>query len=240
MPRFYHFFDPADLNGVLPLEPDAVHHAMRVLRMRQGDSVEVFNGKGWSLIGKIRFATDYAEVIPEEVLEEPRGLRLTLLQALVANEKMDWIIEKACELGYTKVVVFQSERSEVRLNAEKAEKRLERWKKIAVSACQQCGENYLPEIFFCRDIKEAASHSEGLKLSLSPGGNPGKQNSSPEAVTFAVGPEGGLSPKELDHLTDTGFYCRKLGNRVLRTETAAIAAASYARTLWGDFSLKSS
>ena len=157
MPRFYYFFDSADVNAPLVLPPEAVHHAMRVLRMRQGDAVEIFNGKGCAVKGTIRFATDFAEVIPQEVIMQPRGLKLVLLQALVANEKMDWIIEKACELGYAEIAVFPAERGEVRLTGEKALKRVERWNKIAVSACQQCGENYLPNIRFCTNLKDALS-----------------------------------------------------------------------------------
>ena len=235
MPRFYYFFDSADVNAPLVLPPEAGHHAMRVLRMRQGDAVEVFNGKGCAVKGTIRFATDFAEVIPQEVIMQPRGLKLVLLQALVANEKMDWIIEKACELGYAEIAVFPSERGEVRLTGEKALKRVERWNKIAVSACQQCGENYLPNIRFCTNLKDAVSSAEGLKFVLSPIGKTYDSSEVPNVVTFAVGPEGGLSPKEIDALIDCGFYSRKLGNRILRTETAAIAAASFAQTLWGDF-----
>lgn len=235
MPRFYYFFDSADVNAPLVLPPEAVHHAMRVLRMRQGDAVEIFNGKGCAVKGTIRFATDFAEVIPQEVIMQPRGLKLVLLQALVANEKMDWIIEKACELGYAEIAVLPAERGEVRLTGEKALKRVERWNKIAVSACQQCGENYLPNIRFCTNLKDAVSSAEGLKFVLSPIGKTYDSSEVPNVVTFAVGPEGGLSPKEIDALIDCGFYSRKLGNRILRTETAAIAAASFAQTLWGDF-----
>ena len=166
---------------------------------------------------------------------QPRGLKLVLMQALVANEKMDWIIEKACELGYAEIAVFPSDRGDVRLTGEKAVKRVERWNKIAVSACQQCGENYLPNIRFCTSLKEAAAYAEGLKFVLSPVGKTYDSSEVPAAVTFAIGPEGGLSPKEIEILVDDGFYSRKLGSRVLRTETAAIAAASFAQTLWGDF-----
>ncbi len=235
MPRFYYFFNSADTEAPLVLPPEAVHHAMRVLRMRQGDPVEVFNGEGCVVKGTIRFATDFAEVMPEEVVMQPRGLRLILMQALVANEKMDWIIEKACELGYAEIAVFPAERGEVRLTDEKAVKRVERWNKIAVSACQQCGENYLPNIRFFSNLKEAVTVAEGLKFVLCPIGKTYDSSNTPTAVTFSVGPEGGLSPKEVNTLVERGFYSQKLGNRVLRTETAAIAAASFAQTLWGDF-----
>lgn len=235
MPRFFVPFDSAHVSSPLPLPADAVHHAMRVLRLRQDDRVEIFNGRGTSIAGTIRFAPDYAEVLPIEVIRQPRGLGLTLLQALVSNEKMDWIIEKACELGYSKILIFPPERGEIKLSAEKAAKRVERWRKIALSACQQCGLNYLPEIDFCANLNDAASKAEGLKFVLSPLGQLNKQAEKPSSVCFVVGPEGGLSPREIDMLTEKGFLNLKLGSRILRTETAAIAAASFAQTLWGDF-----
>ena len=170
MPRFYYFFNSADTEAPLVLPPEAVHHAMRVLRMRQGDVVEVFNGKGCAVKGTIRFATDFAEVIPQEVIMQPRGLKLVLMQALVANEK-NWIgLLKRLANSAMPRLPFPSDRGEVRLTGEKAVKRVERWNKIAVSACQQCGENYLPNIRFCTSLKEAAAYAEGLKFVLSPVG----------------------------------------------------------------------
>lgn len=151
------------------------------------------------------------------------------------TKKWIGLLKKPAELGYAEIAVFPAERGEVRLTGEKALKRVERWNKIAVSACQQCGENYLPNIRFCTNLKDAVSSAEGLKFVLSPIGKTYDSSEVPNVVTFAVGPEGGLSPKEIDALIDCGFYSRKLGNRILRTETAAIAAASFAQTLWGDF-----
>lgn len=235
MPRFFVPFNSVELSSPIALPSEATHHAMRVLRLRQEDPVEIFNGEGISVKGTIRFSTNYAEVIPLEVIHQATGLRLTLLQALVSNEKMDWIIEKACELGYSQIIVFPSERGEVKLNAEKAAKRVERWNKIALSACQQCGLNYLPKIEFCPSLKAAALRAEGVKFVLSPLGGKRSESLELQAVSFVVGPEGGLSPKEIDLLTEQDFLHLKLGDRILRTETAAIAAASYAQTLWGDF-----
>ncbi len=147
------------------------------------------------------------------------------MQALVANEKMDWIIERLAS-SVMRRSLFSVRARRSALDLRKAVKRVERWNKIAVSACQQCGENYLPNIRFCSSLKDAAAHTEGLKFVLSPIGKTYDSPDTPTAVTFAVGPEGGLSPKEINTLIESGFYSCKLGNRVLRTETAALAAAS--------------
>lgn len=168
MPRFYYFFESADTEAPLVLPPEAVHHAMRVLRMRQGDAVEVFNGKGCAVKGTIRFATDFAEVIPQEVIMQPRGLKLVLMQALVANEKMDWIIEKACELGYAEIAVFPSERGEVRLTCEKAVKRVERWNKIAVSACSTMRRKLSSEYSVLQQFERCRSSHRRLEIRPEP------------------------------------------------------------------------
>lgn len=235
MPRFFVPFSDAEAGKPIVLPSESVHHAMRVLRLRQDDKVEVFNGRGLSAQGPIHFAADYAEVVPEEIKQSERGLRLILLQALVSNEKMDWIVEKACELGYCKIIAFPADRSEIRLTSEKAAKRLERWNKIAVSACKQCGEDFLPEIVYEPSLKSAAKKAEGLRIMLSPSAHPRSEDEEIRAVTFAVGPEGGFSDSEMKMLLSTDFTGKRLGARILRTETAAIAAASYAQTLWGDF-----
>ena len=120
------------------------------------------------------------------------------------------------------------------LDLRKAVKRVERWNKIAVSACQQCGENYLPNIRFCSSLK-MPQLTPKVEIRPEPDRKTYDSPDTPTAVTFAVGPEGGLSPKEINTLIESGFYSCKLGNRVLRTETAALAAASFAQTLWGDF-----
>lgn len=237
MPRFYLPFEHSDTQSPLTLDQEATHHAMRVLRLREGDGIEVFNGKGAVVQGTVHFAKDFAQIQPKAVKEDARGLELILLQALVANEKLDFIIEKACELGYKKIVIFRPERCDIKLTNDKIEKRLERWRKIAVSACGQCGLNFLPEILYFPSLKEAAKSAEGLKLLLHTkepvqglAGHP-----TPEQVTIAVGPEGGFTAEEAKACEQDGFCPVKLGSRILRTETAAIVAASLAQARWGDF-----
>ena len=112
---------------------------MRVLRMREDDEAELFDGNGKSAKGTIHFAKDFASVkILETAFTQENSLKIVLLQSLVSNEKMDWIVEKACELGVTELIVFPADRSEVKLIGDKLLKRIERWNKIVVSACKQC------------------------------------------------------------------------------------------------------
>lgn len=237
MPRFFVENLTANAEKEVVLGSDSVHHAMRVLRLREGDSVQAFNGKGYSISGPIHFAKDFASILVENESTEVKPIEITLLQAVVKNEKSDWIVEKACELGVSKIVFFPAARSEIKLSEEKKEKRLDRWKKIAVSACQQCYENFLPEIVLCSSYTEALSFASGLKLVLSPHLTAQSLPSKVTDVSFLIGPEGGLSEGEINNAVASGFIPAKLGNRVLRTETAGIAAASFAQTLWGDFKI---
>ncbi len=238
MPRFYTPDTIFVESSLVELPKATVHHAMRVLRMRNGDIVELFDGKGNRCSGTITFTTGAATVAVERLFTPDEvKLKINLIQSLVANEKMDWIVEKACETGVSSITVFPPARCDIRLNEEKALKRVERWLKIAVSACEQCGRNSLPEISFLSGLKEATEQANGLKLILHP--VPLGQNEAlPEeadAVTFLIGPEGGFNEKEIALALEQGFRPRQLGKLVLRTETAGIAASSFAQTLWGDY-----
>ena len=139
MPRFYVPDIAYKVGEEVVLPPEAIHHAMRVLRMREDDEAELFDGNGKSAKGTIHFAKDFASVkILETAFTQENSLKIVLLQSLVSNEKMDWIVEKACELGVTELIVFPADRSEVKLIGDKLLKRIERWNKIVVSACKQC------------------------------------------------------------------------------------------------------
>ncbi len=237
MPRFYTPDAELAVNSEIELPSGATHHAMHVLRLREGDEVEVFNGKGCSATGTIHFAEDFASILISAVnKQDTESLRIILLQALVSNDKMDWIVEKACETGVNKLVIFSPARSDIKLNKEKINSRLERWNKVAVSACEQCGRNMLPGIVFCPSLKEASSLAEGLKIILHPHSKSTKlPKDAIMAVSFLVGPEGGFTDQEVDLAKKQGFLPKQLGNLILRTETAGIVAASYAQTLWGVF-----
>ena len=161
---------------------------------------------------------------------------ITLAQALTSNEKMDWIIQKSVELGVTRIQPVLMERSVVRLSGERAEKRREHWQAVAISACEQCGRNRVPQVSALTDLREAANTLEGsTKLMLSPQGRPlGELPAEPAAYALLVGPEGGFSETEARILGE-GWVPVRLGARVLRTETAGLAGIAALQTLHGDW-----
>ncbi len=217
MPRFYVPDIAYKVGEEVVLPPEAIHHAMRVLRMREDDEAELFDGNGKSAKGTIHFAKDFASVkILETAFTQENSLKIVLLQSLVSNEKMDWIVEKACELGVTELIVFPADRSEVKLIGDKLLKRIERWNKIVVSACKQCKRSALLKVSWLPSLQDF--NPEGIQKNL--------------IISFAIGPEGGLSQREIQLLMEKGFEPKQLGQFVFRTETAGIVAASYAHTLW--------
>lgn len=223
---------------MIPLPQTAAHHAMRVLRMRQGDTVELFSGAGKNCTGSIHFDASGAQVLVETVMETKEKLfPITLLQAFVTNEKADWIIEKACEVGVTDIYFYPAARCETKIRSEKKEKRLERWNKIVVSACMQCGRNTLPTIHLLDSFSTALSIKNGTCFVTAPKSeeSPSPSKTPPQAVTFLIGPEGGLSEQEIKLAIESGFLPLTLGKLVLRTETAGIVCATWAQTLWGEF-----
>lgn len=236
MPRFYVPDVSYEIGSEIPLPPSSVHHAMRVLRMREGDEAEIFDGKGNSARGKIHFSKDYASVFIEKIShEENDTLKIVLAQSLVSNEKMDWIVEKACELGVSKLIVFPAERSEIKLTGEKLEKRLQRWSKIILSSCEQCKRNSLLDIRFLPSLKSLSDDIVCERNYVLCPSSPNTEKESlavPKSVMFVIGPEGGLSNNEISLLLEKGFLRKQLGDLVLRTETAGIVAAAYAQTLW--------
>ena len=242
MPRFY-CPPPLPSSGLFELPPEAAHHAVRVLRLREGDNVEIFDGKGNECRGEI------AEISGKRVVvgnleagntnrESP--LQALLAQAMASSEKMDWVIQKATELGVTTIQPLDTERSVARLSTERIAKRLEHWRQVAISACEQCGRNALPQINAPLDIVvwlQQTRESSDTKLILLPDGavSLNAQTKPSGNVILLVGSEGGFTHAESDAAQNCGFIPIKLGARVLRTETAAIAGLAALQTLWGDF-----
>ena len=228
LPRF--FLDlPDDFDGpeaVLP--PKTAHHAGRTLRLAAGEPVEVFNGRGglWrgALGGKAPSTT-----------ESP--LAVTLVQSFVSPEKTDWIVEKAVELGVARVILTPAERSVTKLAGDRLEKRLQKLAETAKAACEQCGRNLIPEIKAAPNLKAALEAADAdVRLMLAPGAlQPAALLKDARSVAFAVGPEGGFSERELALGDELGWSRALLGPRVLRTETAGLAAAVWAQTVAGDF-----
>ena len=237
IPRFY--VPQPWQEDLIALPEKASHHAMRVLRMRNGDQAEIFDGLGRCLSGRMEFS-DRGSVfrVSSEVTENRESpLEMTLAQAWVSSEKIDWIVEKAVEVGARRILLFPAERSVTRLAGPKLEKRLQKLQSAAVAACEQCGRSLVPEISAFENFTEclAAVHSE-KKYILAPSSERNVLAASAQSVAFAVGPEGGFSPSELEAAAEAGWSACLLGPRVLRTETAGIVALAAANALSGDYS----
>lgn len=242
MPRFY-CPSSLPLTGSFDLPPDAAHHASRVLRLREGDTVEIFDGNGNERQGVIADLSGKRVVIAgltvtDIARESP--LPTLLAQSLLSSEKMDWVIQKATELGVTEIQPLSTERSVAKLSAERAEKRMEHWQQVAISACEQCGRNLLPVIHAPLDImawlRQMQGSSDSKFLFLPQGATALHEQEKPKGkVALLIGAEGGFSPAESETALHCGFSPIRMGARVLRTETAAIAGLAALQTLWGDF-----
>jgi 16S rRNA (uracil1498-N3)-methyltransferase len=244
MPRFY-CPPPLPFSGIFDLPPDAAHHAARVLRLRTGDPVQIFDGIGNERHGVIAEIGGKRAVVGDIIAvdsDRESPLKVMLAQALSSSEKMDWVIQKATELGVTEIQPIDTKRSVARLSAERAEKRLEHWRQVAISACEQCGRNLLPQIHAPLDIMEwlqQMQKSSDAKFILLPQGAAAlhSQARTPGRIALLIGPEGGFTEAESDCALLCGFTPIRMGARVLRTETAAIAGLAALQTLWGDFDL---
>ncbi|MGY4819870.1 16S rRNA (uracil(1498)-N(3))-methyltransferase [Pseudomonas chlororaphis subsp. piscium] len=238
--RLSRFFIDAPLSlGEHELPEAQAHYIGRVLRMAEGDALQLFDGSGNEFrgklleVGKKRVVVQLDESFAGQV-ESP--LQIHLGQGLSRGERMDWAIQKATELGVSEITPIFSERCEVRLKDERADKRLAHWRQVAVSACEQCGRSRVPVIhppvLLADWIKQTQAD---LKLVLHPVAEPLVSHAKPATLAFLIGPEGGLSDAEVDQAQGAGFLPARLGPRVLRTETAPVVALAVAQQLWGDF-----
>src|SRR5882672_1587032 len=234
-------FTPVDL--VLGAEirlPDRAAHHLAVLRMRSGDAVTLFNGRGGEFSAELlRVAADemLARVLSKDDSERESPLFIALAQCVSGGDRMDTALQKSTELGVSKIVPIASERSVVRLSSDRAEKRVAHWRNVVIAACEQCGRNRVPEVASITDIEVflAGTSGDGLKLLLAPDADQTlKQLPQPQSVVLLVGPEGGLTAPERAQAARVGFIPVRFGPRVLRTETAPLAAIAAIQTLWGD------
>ncbi len=242
-PRFY-FPPPLPQSNHCELPPEAAHHASRVLRLRVGDAVQIFDGLGNALdatINSIEGKHVYLGNLQTCMVQQQAAeLQIVLAQSLCSSEKMDWVIQKATELGATEIVPIQAHRSVAKLSGARAEKRALHWQNVIVSACEQCGRNDLPRVASPVSMAEwlqSMRAQSGSKYILMPGGACSlKAQAKPqERVTLLIGPEGGFTADEANVAQQAGFAPILLGPRVLRTETAAMAGIVAIQTLWGDF-----
>ncbi|KRA46816.1 16S rRNA (uracil(1498)-N(3))-methyltransferase [Pseudoxanthomonas sp. Root630] len=232
----------------LPLRPGArialpevtANHLARVLRLREGDACVLFNGDGNDYDARIE-AISKREVVAElqgaRVVDTESPLHVTLLQGIARGEKMDLILQKATELGVAAVIPVMAERTEVKLDAERAEKRVAHWRSVIASACEQSGRARLPTLAAPAALNDAARGIDGeaTRLTLDPTGDVSLATVQVAArVVVAIGPEGGWSPRDREILSAAGFIGLRLGPRILRTETAGLAAIAALQSRFGD------
>jgi 16S rRNA (uracil1498-N3)-methyltransferase len=250
--RLTRVYVQADLHsgGSIELARDSASHLARVLRARSGDELRLFDGSGAEFAGvveTVRGARVTVSVGAARTVDRESPLAVTLIQCVPRGDRMDFIVQKATELGVARIVPVLSQRSVVRLDAAQAAAKQLHWQAVAVSACEQCGRNRLPLLEpaqallnYLGALEPAAPgrlrwvlEPEPDEIADAPTGPP---DGPVGGVEFAIGPEGGFAPEELEALRLCGFTRLGLGPRVLRTETAAIAALVMLQTMLGDMS----
>lgn len=235
-PRFY--TDQVLTAGSLTLETAPSRHIARTLRMREGDTLSLFDGRGNEAAATVvSIARDAVNVLLETpaAIDRESPLQSTLAIAVSRGDRMDTIVQKATELGVTRIQPLLSERTGVRLDERRWAKKHEHWHRVAVSACEQCGRNRLPTVETPVSLQAfLASAHEGIRLLLHPGQTQGELPSKCSDVALLVGPEGGFSDTEIVSTADAGFQSVQLGPRILRTETAPLTVLSLLQARWGD------
>ncbi|MEO9078102.1 MAG: 16S rRNA (uracil(1498)-N(3))-methyltransferase, partial [Rhodanobacter sp.] len=233
---------PLHAGAEFVLPTPAAEHAVRVLRLVSGNPLTLFNGDGCDYPAHI-LAVGKREVTvavtARQLLNNESPLPLTLAQCVARGEKMDLIVQKATELGVVRIVPLLSERSEVKLDAARMEKRLAHWRSIAASACEQSGRARLPEIRAALPLQtwlDGLTEKEALRLALLPEATRSARECAFPASggILVVGPEGGLGERDVLALRAAGFDGLRLGPRILRTETAGLAALAALQALHGD------
>ena len=237
------FVDAALSPGAsVTLDGPAAAHLRRVLRLEAGDAVTLFNGDGSdysATIAALGRGTLEATVGARAAARAESPLAVTLLQGIARTERMDLVVQKATELGVAAILPVAAARSVVKLDARTRERKLEHWRGIAIAACEQCGRARVPAIGVPRPLPEAlaAEASAGVRLIMAPGAAVTLADAArgATAVELLVGPEGGLEDAETVAAQAAGFRACSLGPRVLRSETAAIAAIAVLQSVAGDF-----
>ena len=237
------FVDPPLETGArIELPERAAHHAARVLRLRAGDPLTLFDGRGGEYAGTIaNLAGDSltVEIHAWQDIERESPLAVTLAQGISSAERMDYTVQKAVELGVARIQPLVAQKSVVRLDARRAESRLAHWRRIAISACEQCGRNRLPEVHAPISVAELceATRRAPARWLLAPEAQTRLRDAAHELgerLVMAAGPEAGFSDAETRALLAAGFARVNLGPRILRTETAALAAIAALNAIAGD------
>jgi 16S rRNA (uracil1498-N3)-methyltransferase len=224
---------------LIELEPEPSRHLARALRIQEGDPLTLFDGHGGeypaavTAVDKKRVQVQVGSLLSREC---ESALHIHMGIALSRGDRMDWIIQKATELGVSSMTPLATERSGVKLRGERAEKKLRHWQQIAISACEQCGRNRLPLIQTLQPLVNWLEHTDAERKFVLHHRADNKPLASPvpASVALLVGPEGGLDSAEILAAEDRGFNSLRLVPRILRTETAPLAAIAILQSSWGD------
>ena len=240
--RISRLYTPDNLNTgqKIELKEDNAHYVRTVLRLKKDQVITLFNGQGGEFLCDIdevsrkRVVVSIIEAI-DRTVESP--LYVTLGLGVSRGDRMDWAVQKAVELGVNHIAPLITERCVVKFKADKKQQRLQHWKKIAQHAAEQSGRTLLPELNEITRLDDWAQEQVGLKVFLDPYAEKTLADIKPDdlKVTLLSGPEGGFSDQERDLAVTAGFIPVRLGKRILRTETASLAALSAVQILWGDF-----
>ena len=240
--RFYSA-EKLHIGALISLSISAATHATRALRLNVGDKLKLFNGDGFDYdceLISIKKNEVISSVKSSQKIEVESPLSITLLQGISSGDRMDYTIQKAVELGVKAIQPISTERSVVKLNHERAKKRLEHWQNIVISACEQSGRAFVPQVFPPVSLSNWLAENlqaNATRILLNPVGalkiaalvKPAGE------IQLLIGAEGGLSQSEINAATSQGFQSIILGPRILRTETAALSAIASMQILWGDY-----
>lgn len=228
----------------LLLDPEPSHHLTRVLRMDAGDTLVLFNGQGGEYRAEITAVEKkQVQVRTGEYCEADREspLDIQLGVAVSRGDRMDWIMQKSTELGVSAITPLFTERTGVKLAGARAEKKVLHWRQVVVSACEQCGRNKLPAVHNPQALDNwlvTVKAEKKLLLHHRAADNPAMNDDIPDSLALLIGPEGGLSEEEIERAEQAGFSSLHLGPRILRTETAPLAALAILQARWGDMVLR--
>ena len=247
-----HIEDPVGTQSQVILDGTAANHVARVLRLRTGQEIVLFDDSGSefdAVIETILRDGVRVTITGHRDIGRESPLAITLAQGVSRGERMDFVVQKATELGVHRIVPVMMERTVVKLDDDQAEKRLRHWRAVAVAACEQCGRNRVPDIAPPMELRDFLyggvpasgasppdSPAASLRLVLDPGSKLRVRDltSPPAGVTLLIGPEGGLADAELSAALKAGYQGLQLGPRILRTETAALAALTAIQLQLGD------
>jgi len=239
------FYSPENLQiaATVKLSDNASIHATRVMRLNVGDALTLFCGDGFDYdceLISIKKSETLATVKSSQKIENESNLNITLLQGISAGDRMDIALQKAVELGIAKIIPIKTERSVVKLDEEKAKKRVEHWQNIVIAACEQSGRAVIPQVEAPISLAlwlATNATNKAIRITLDPLADKKLTDLAKPTgeIQLLVGAEGGLSTNEIGLAAQHGFAGARLGKRILRTETAPLAAISAMQTLWGDF-----